>query len=295
MAGCKLGWVVVMRLIIILLSLCPLWAFADPCSASNSQASECAETGQWHLALAIGAGHRSNPLVGGRNFPLFLMPDLNYYGKNWFFDNGTAGYSWTLADDIQLSLISRLNEEKGYFRRHHLSNVFTQQVSNNYGLMGPTQKNQQEIELSVTDLAKRPTAVDAGWQLDWFTPIIQWKLNWLHDVSSQYHGQHASIAASHGWKNQLGHWQLSSALTWKSSKLINTYYAVEQNHEVAFERLRHSWQPELKLSWSYPLTNEWSMLAFYRYRWLDDAITFSPLVAENSVRSWFVGVSYRFF
>jgi outer membrane protein len=37
------------------------------------------------------------------------------------------------------------------------------------------------------------------------------------------------------------------------------------------------------------------MLAFYRYRWLDDAITVSPLVAENSVRSWFLGVSYRFF
>jgi outer membrane protein len=289
-----------MRLIFIFLTLLPMWAMADQCAASTSPSAaspsfDCAETGRWQFSLAIGAGHRSNPLLGGRNFPLYLMPDLNYYGKNWFFDNGTLGYSWVLADDLQLSLISRLNEEKGYFRRHHLSNVFTGQVSGSSSLMGPAQKYQQEIELSVAEQAKRPTAFDAGWQLDWFTPFIQWKLNWLHDVSGQYHGQHASIAASHGWQNQYGHWQLSSALTWKSSQLINTYYALDQSTEAELDRLGHSWQPELKLSWNYPLTRDWSMLAFYRYRWLDDAITVSPLVAENSVRSWFLGVSYRFF
>jgi len=284
-----------MRLIVVLLFLWPVWAVADQCAASKNPAVECTDTGQWQFALAIGAGHRSNPLIGGRNFPLNLMPDLNYYGKHWFFDNGTLGYSWTLTNDLQLSLISRLNEEKGYFRRHHLSNWLTNQVSSDQSLMGPTQKYQQQIELSVADQAKRPTAIDAGWQLDWFTPLVQWKLNWLHDVSGQYHGQHASIAASHGWQTQLGHWQLSSAVTWKSSQLINTYYALDSGTEDQLDRLGHSWQPELKLSWSYPLTSDWSMLAFYRYRWLDSAITLSPLVVENSVRSWFVGVSYRFF
>lgn len=284
-----------MRLIIILLLLSPISAFADQCSASKNAAAECTTTGQWQFALALGAGHRSNPLLGGRNFPLNLMPDLNYYGNHWFFDNGTLGYSWSLSDELQLSLISRLNEEKGFFRRHHLSNVFTQQVSTGASLMGPTQKYQQAIELSVSDQAKRPTAFDAGWQLDWFTSLVQWKLNWLHDISGQYHGQHASIAASHGWQNRLGNWQFSAALSWKSGQLINTYYAPD-DHSLGFDqRLGDSWQPELKLSWSYPLTPEWSALAFYRYRWLDNAITLSPIVEESSVRSWFVGVSYRFF
>jgi MipA family protein len=281
-----------MRLIFILLSLFPIWALAEQCTVSSST-NECAETGRWQFALAMGAGHRSNPLLGGRNFPLYLMPDVSYYDKHLFFDNGTLGYSWSLSDDLHFSLITRLNEEKGYFRRHHLGNVFTEQLSGNFALMGPSQKSQQEFELSVTDVAKRPTAIDAGWQLNWFTPMLQWKLDWLHDVSGQYHGQHASIGVSHGWQNQIGHWQLSSAVTWKSSQLINTYYAVDQN--IQFDRLSHSWQPELKLSWNYPLTSQWSMLAFYRYRWLDDAMTVSPLVTENSVRSWFLGVSYRFF
>ena len=283
-----------MRLILILLSISPFWVFADQCTASH-QTVECTETNSWQFALATGIGHRSNPLLGGRNFPLFLLPDLNYYGKNWFFDNGTVGYSWTVSEDVQLSFISRLNEEKGYFRRHHLSNLFSRQMTESVSVMGPTQKYLQPFELSVADQAKRPTAVDAGWQLDWFTPEVHWKLNWLHDVSGQYHGQHASLAASHGWHNKLGTWQVSSALSWKSRQLINTYYAVDQSTELELEPLADSWQPELKLSWSYPLTTEWSVLAFYRYRWLDDAITLSPLVAEDSVRSWFVGVSYRFF
>jgi outer membrane protein len=283
-----------MRLMIFLFLLWPTLGMADNCDTPSMQPEQCAETGRWQFSLAIGAGHRSNPLLGGRNFPLYLIPDLNYYGTHWFFDNGTLGYSWTLHDNVQLSLITLLNEEKGYFRRHHLSNILTQQVSGNYGLMGPALKSQQKIELSVADLAKRPTALDAGWQLDWFTPMIQWKINWLHDVSGQYHGHHAGIAASHGWQNQLGFWQVSSALRWKSSPLITTYYAVDPEMTANADRLGSSWQPELKFSWSYPLTRDWSMQAFYRYRWLDEAMTQSPLVVENSVRSWFVGVSYRF-
>jgi len=284
-----------MRLMLILLLLSPYWAAADQCNQDQSQTIECADTNRWQFALAMGAGHRSNPLLGGRNFPLVLLPDLNYYGKHWFFDNGTIGYSWTLTEDVQLSLISRLNEEKGYFRRYHLSNLFTRQIAGSVSMMGPTQKYQQQIELSVADQAKRPTAIDAGWQLDWFTPVLHWKLNWMHDVSGQYHGQHASIYANYRWQNPLGSWQFSPGLSWKSSQLINTYYAVDQFRELEHGTLADSWQPEVKLSWSYPLSRDWSMLAFYRYRWLDDAVTFSPLVVENSVRSWFVGVSYRFF
>ena len=161
--GCELLRVVVMRLMLILLSLSPFWVFADQCTADDRQMVECTETNRWQFALAIGAGHRSNPLLGGRNFPLFLMPDLNYYGKNWFFDNGTVGYSWILSDDMQLSFVSRLNEEKGYFRRHHLSNLFTQQVSGSASLMGPTQKyHQPSSKLLVHELHRRLLGSTSG-------------------------------------------------------------------------------------------------------------------------------------
>lgn len=288
-----------MRLLLFLTLLFPALLQADECPpAGESQAelANCVETGQWHFSLAVGAGHRSNPLNGGRNFPYLLLPDLSYYGQHWFFDNGTLGYSWTLQPAIQLSLVSRLNEEKGYFNRFHLSNLLNRQMLNSAGLIGPAQKYSDSGELSLADVAKRPTAVDAGIQLNWFATLGQVQANWWHDVSGHYEGQHASLSASQGWQTTAGNWQLTAALAWKSRQLIQTYYGVEQPLEsIYFDQPGASWQPELKLSWNYPLTTDWSVLAFYRYRWLDDNFTRSPLVAENSVRSWFFGMSYRFF
>ena len=58
---------------------------------------------------------------------------------------------------------------------------------------------------------------------------------------------------------------------------------------------RDSWQPELRVGWQKALTSRWSVLTFYRYLHLDSAMTDSPLVQDNSVQTWFVGMSYRFY
>ena len=288
-----------MRLLLFLTLLLPALAQADDCAApatTGAVATDCVETGQWQLSLAIGAGHRSNPLHGGRNFPYLLLPDVSYYGQHWFFDNGTLGYSWTLQPAMQLSLVSRLNEEKGFFNRGHLSNVLNRQMLSSAELIGPAQKSGDQEELSLAEVAKRPTAVDAGMQFNWFAELVQLQANWWHDVSGQYDGQHASLSASHGWQTDTGNWQLTAALAWKSRQLMQTYYGIEPPLDsIYFGQPTESWQPELKFSWHYPLTSDWSVLAFYRHRWLDEGVTRSPLVAESSVRSWFFGMSYRFF
>jgi MipA family protein len=286
-----------MRLLLVLACSLPLLASGNECPQEpNAMAGSCTEAGQWRFALAAGAGHRSNPLIGGHNFPLWVIPDLSYYGKHWFFDNGTLGYNWSLDSSWQLSLVSRLNEERGYFRRSHPSNVFNRFMVSDMGLAGPAEKSAVIPELSIHDVAKRPTAIDAGLQLDWFSSGLQLKANWWHDVSGQYHDQHASISASTGWQSTHGEWQLSTSLHWKSADLINTFYGIVNEQRLPDDyQAGSSWQPELKLTWSYPLTTEWSALAFYRYRILDDAMTDSPLVNEDNIRTWFVGVTYRFF
>ena len=286
-----------MRLLLVLACSLPLLASGNECPQDpNAMAGSCTEAGQWRFAVAAGAGYRSNPLHGGHNFPLWLIPDLSYYGKHWFFDNGTLGYNWALNPSLQLSLVSRLNEERGYFRRADASNLFNRFMVSDMGLAGPAEKSVIIPELSINDVAKRPTALDAGLQLDWFSPDLQLKANWWHDISGQYHGQHASIAATTGWQSTVGQWQFSTGLHWKSADLINTYYGIiDERHLPADYQAGSSWQPELKLTWSYPLTADWSALAFYRYRFLDDAMTDSPLVNEDDIRTWFVGVTYRFF
>lgn len=272
------------------------------CEADGS-ADGCSAVASWQISLAMGAGYRSNPLYGGHNWPLWLMPDFSYYDEHFFFDNGTVGYSWSLQPDLTLSLVSRLNEEHGFFRRHSAVNLFQSPMISDVGIAGPAQKFMLRKELSIAQVDKRPMALDAGLQLNWFLSGVHLTLNWWHDVSQQYDGQHLKLAVSKGWQHWTGHWQLGAALAWKDQRLMNTYYGLSEQEGDGLEyRALDSWQPEVSLQWSYPLNERWQLLSFWKYRWLNTDVEVpslnmrlqSPLLQESSVRSWFVGLSYRF-
>lgn len=266
-------------------------AAAPICTDSN-----CVEEQQLHLSAALGFGQRSNPLFGGETLPLIIVPDLYYYGKYLFFDNGKLGSSWQLTPELTLSLAAQLNSEKGYFQKWFAGNAF-QFRSTNAGISTPILNDERfgPQQVSVREVNKRPTAVDGGIQLDWFRQSWQLQAAWWHDISNNYNGQNASISASHHWQNPLGNWLLSGKLYWKSARLIDTYYGIDNNEPFYLPRHqgKASWQPELRLSWQYPLSERTAVLAFVRYLHLDDAMTDSPLVQDNNVTTWFLGISYR--
>lgn len=258
----------------------------------------CVESEQFQLSVALGAGQRSNPLYDGESFPMLLLPDFSYYTDSWFIDNGTVGYSLTQNEQFAVSLVMRLNSEKGYFQRWFAGNVITMNTSGSF--LPPeveigTEKSMSAV--SVEHVKKRPTAVDAGLQFNWFGEQWQSRLNLWQDVNSKYEGQNASLSWSRFWPLAGGQFDLSTSLYWKSAKLIDTYYGVGEDELYYLERYqgRASWQPELRLGWQKALTSRWSVLTFYRYLHLDDAMTDSPLVQDDSVQTWFVGMSYRFY
>ena len=282
-----------MRYWLALICLLQFPALAQDTDACANE-PQCAPEQTLSLSLALGYGERSNPLYDGEEFPLVLLPDIYYYGKYWIFDNGKLGTSWALSDQWQLSLVSRLNQEKGYFQKWFSGNVL--QFSHGFASQPTFQAERAgPSEASVLDVSKRPTALDGGFQLDWFGQ--NWQVQGLiwQDISNTYHGQHASIGAARSWKNAAGFWQLSTTLYWKSAKLIDTYYGIDNNDPFYISRYngKPSWQPELRLSWQKPLTENFALLAFLRYLHLDDAMTDSPLVRTNNVTTWFFGISYR--
>lgn len=266
--------------------------------ACNKNEDGCVEPEQFQLSVALGAGQRSNPLYDGDSFPMLILPDFSYYTDTWFFDNGTLGYSLVQNDQFAASVVMRLNPEKGYFQRWFASNVITM---NSSGAFLPpevdtgTEKSMSTV--SVEHVKKRPTAVDAGLQFNWFGEQWQSRLNLWQDINSRYEGQNASLSWSRFWPLAGGQFDLSTTLYWKSAKLIDTYYGVGEDELYYLERYngRASWQPELRLGWQKALTSRWSVLTFYRYLHLDDAMTDSPLVQDDSVQTWFIGMSYRFY
>lgn len=266
--------------------------------ACSKDEDGCVESEQFQLSVALGAGQRSNPLYDGESFPMLLLPDFSYYTDSWFIDNGTVGYSLAQNNQFAVSLVMRLNSEKGYFQRWFAGNVITMNTSGSF--LPPEVETGAEKSMSavsVDHVKKRPTAVDAGLQFNWFGDQWQSRLNLWQDVNSKYEGQNASLSWSRFWPLAGGQFDLSTSLYWKSAKLINTYYGVGEDELYYLERYqgRASWQPELRLGWQKALTSRWSVLTFYRYLHLDDAMTDSPLVQDDSVQTWFVGMSYRFY
>ena len=252
-----------------------------------------------YLSWALGYGQRSNPLHGGEELPLVVLPDIYYYAEHWFFDNGKLGTSWALSEQWRLSLLGQFNQEKGYFQKWFGGNAFQFNSSSVSPSGGPSFSIDRvgPLQASVREISKRPTAFDLGLQLDWFDANWQFQALLWQDVSNTYQGQHASIGAARHWQNRAGQWQLSSRLHWKSAKLIDTYYGIDNNEPFYLPRYngKPSWQPELRLGWQRPLSERLALLAFVRYLHLDDAMTKSPLVRADNVTTWFFGVSYRMY
>lgn len=279
-----------------LLLLCMLAASATAETAlSCDEGPPCVTEHKLSLSLALGYGQRSNPLYGGDALPLVLLPDIYYYSEHWFFDNGKLGTSWNLAEQWRLSLLLQLNPEKGYFQTWFAGNAF--QFRQNMSMPAVSIDRVGPLQASVNEINKRPTAFDAGLQLDWFDASWQLQAQLWQDVSNTYQGQHANVSASYHWQNSLGQWLLSTKLNWKSAKLIDTYYGIDNNEPFYLPRYngRPSWQPELRLSWQKPLSERVALLAFARYLHLDNAMTNSPLMRADNVTTWFFGVSYRMY
>ena len=271
---------------------------AEDTAPACGNTANCVAEQQLHLSLALGYGQRSNPLHGGEMLPLVVLPDLYYYSEYWFFDNGKLGTSWQLSPSWSLSLVGQLNAEKGYFQKWFSGNAF-QLRSSHANFSTPTLQDERfgPAQASVREISKRPTAFDAGLQLDWFGDNWQVQTQLWQDISNKYQGQHASIAAGRSFDTVSGNWQLNAKLHWKSAKLIDTYYGIDNNEPFYLPRYngKASWQPELRLSWQYPLSQRTALLAFVRYLHLDDAMTDSPLLQDNNVTTWFFGISYRLF
>ena len=300
----------IVRLMFVCWTAVSAAAQAAGCSddANSTNAIPCTTTDEFHFSLAMGAGFRSNPLNGGHNMPLWLMPDIAYYSKYWFFDNGTLGYSWALSPALSLSVVSKFNDEIGYFRRASFSNVFATQTIADDGLAGPVQKLGPMVEpesMYIAQVSKRPWAVDGGMQLDWQHENWQIRANWWHDISNEYQGSHAKISLAYHLSHLTGDWGFSSALAWKSADLLDTYYGISLADGGHPDVAAAGYQPEVGVHWSYALNDNWALLSLFRYRWLnidvynsDDheaGAKQSPLLAEAFVRSWFIGVSYRFY
>jgi len=269
----------------------------------NVENEECIAIDEWQFSLALGAGVITNPLHGGKNIPLILIPNFSYYGENFFIENSVLGYSFIEESHIAVSLISQVNRENAFFSRWHPSNIFvTERFNSAIGVSPPpSEDNGEEIEISLDDIEKRAWAIDGGLQINWFvTNKTDVKAQVLHDINSVYNGFNAQIEINHFLHFQ----QVDQAIVkltlggnWQSSEQVNYYYGIDTQDDSsgsALYQTTSSFSPYIKLFGHYQLTQQWAVRVNLSREFLSSSLTNSPLVSEDTLDTFFVGVTYVF-
>ncbi len=90
-------------------------ASAQSAAQSSVQGPTQADDRSWQLAIALGQGQRSNPLVGGENIDINYVIDFSWYGERFFFDNGDLGYTLWGTHNLSINTLVTLNNERNYY------------------------------------------------------------------------------------------------------------------------------------------------------------------------------------
>ncbi len=251
-------------------------------------------TDRLHLSLSVGAGVITNPLHGGDNIPLVLIPQVAFYAEQWFFDNGRIGYSFLQTPKHHFNLVGELNSESRFFIDWHPKNVFSLQSStlNNQFVMQDEASSSRYVDID--NLHKRQIALDAGIAYHYVNEDHVFSVQALHDITDVYRGARAALQWQ--YHTVLGKLKIKPTLgiNYKSAELNSYFYGLNEG-ETQFGKIDvgSSWQPYAKIDARWPLGKADSLrfhVAYYDYSTMDG----SPLFERTYSMTAFIGFDRTF-
>ena len=283
-------------LILILFLLFNVIVAKDQSNETPTSSDSYIDTGEWHIAINLGYGQRSNPLVGGESQPLYILPEIAYYGDKLYFDNGDLGYTFTETSRYTFGLLTHFNYEKAYFSYIHPANLlFSFASQGNINLIPPEDiANPPTIDT----ISRRKYALDAGFDLTlYLSEQSLFRFQLMKDITGVYNGENAKLEFV--YQSHFQGWNLTSAggLHWKSKKLVDYYYGIDESDDVSdtfFYKGESTINPYFKLTALYPINEKWDFVSVVRIEKNGDGISNSTIVKSSSVNSFFIGASYAF-
>jgi outer membrane protein len=260
---------------------------ADGCAGPSSD--DCVAVRHWSFSVALGAGVRTNPLVNGENIPLVIIPHVSYYGERFFLDDLDLGVTLVESAANSLSLIASPGYDRVYFYRTDLQNFFiTGYLADGTAMATASPTSPATVIAKITPRPRRITYL-AGPEWTFKVAGISGQLDVLHDVTGQDHGTEIRAALGIPLIESRGVLSANVGITWKSSAIVNYYYG-----EPGLYAGGAALDPFAKLGYTVPLSGRWRFNAFAEYERLGSAIVDSPIVAEHSVATVFIGAIYAF-
>ncbi len=260
-------------------------AETEPCTAPSD---ECAVVGRWELSASLGLGQRSNPIEGKADIPLVVIPHISWYGKHFFLENLEVGYTFHDGESNQFNLIAAPGYDRVFFYRNDLQNIFVAGVQGggttftSVGVAVPAAGKEFEVK-------DRHTTYLVGPEWNFNYGRVTGQLNALREVTGEHDGYEVRGAlAAPVVAGRLGSLSVGAGFTWKSKEVVRYYYGVEGLYEPG-----SGLNPSVKLHYSLPLSDRWTLNALAHYERLASAIADSPIVTRDHVTTVFAGVVFR--
>jgi MipA family protein len=288
------------------------YIFTAPKKSKNKSSTEepleelSLPSNQWNVKLALGYGQRTNPYFGNKDLDLIAVPSISYYGEKFFFDNGLIGFSFIEDPRSVVSVVTELNPLTAQTYLSHPRNFL---ISNNKesSFGSPLiyeSTNASGVSRFYTNKAlNRPTwSLDIGLQYNWFVNrSLSFSLQAFTEVTNVHNGERAEVYGSYfgvtegmlaGWQ-----YQLEAGFSIYDRHTTQFFFGIDNRHIVQ-DNLHYqtssSINPWISIVISKPISEKWSFLTTYKQTRLDSVIFSSRQIKDQSVSSYFVGVTYGF-
>lgn len=249
------------------------------------------EKKHWQWGVAIGAGIKTNPLVDGNNIPLFLLPDIAWYGERMYFDNLELGYQWYDSQKLSIQSYINVDKESAYFKYEHPANLLLLLESS---MNGPSDTDKT---LSIKSLGKRKWAFHAGFRASWHAGQHYWSISAEQDISGAHNGQKLIAGYAYQWHFNKTRVSLKPQIMWFSRQFTHYYYGIDHrdtDKEAFHYNAKAGWQPSVHLQLARRINADWTWLTYLQYQHLHKGMKNSPVVDKNNVTSVFSGFAYQF-
>lgn len=249
------------------------------------------ESNSWVLGAAFGYGKLENPLVDRDDIPLYVLPDIRYYGERLTIDNLDFSYALAEKKGLVIELLGSQNIDGVYFPGEHRKG---------YGAIVGAHPA-RPIDLLEPEPSKKPLSPShrsmsylMGLELRHYAWLDTY-FSWQTDVSKVHHGNEANLKFIKHFPLEKFNITLEGNATYKSAKLVNYYYGVgiqDIINSLKFYSASSTINYHIGITAAYPISENLAIIASLKQQWLGDEIVKSPVVHDESPQSYFLGVKY---
>ncbi|WP_462158715.1 MipA/OmpV family protein [Pseudoalteromonas sp. GB56] len=258
--------------------------------ASESRTDEI-PTGQWLIGVNLGYGVMSNPLNGGDDLNLYVVPDIAYYTDTWYLDNTQVGYTFINESEHVVSAIAEFNPHTRFFVDWHPANLFALQSS----MVLPAETEGPKA-IYIDEIKERRWALDSGMEYHYFSPIGKFSMKFVADITDVYRGFRGEVAWSQGYRFENWVFEPSVGVQYSNNELNTYFYGLSDDEVGNFSAvsLGSSVHPYARIDASYILTERSALRMHINYIDFSTLSSDSPLFDESYSVTAFVGVKYIF-